>query len=143
MLNPSRADAEQDDPTIRACSQFAKVWKYTQLNIVNLFAYRTVKPSELKLATNPIGAANDHHLLAATESAEQVILAWGNSGNLLARDKAVVELLSPHLSKLYYLKQNCSGQPSHPLYLKRTITPKPWNTLLHTNHPTKKRSSHD
>lgn len=130
MLNPSQGDAEQDDPTIRACSNFARTWKYTQLNIVNLFAFRTAKPSELKLEANPIGTENDHYLLTAAESAGQVILAWGNSGNLLTRDKAVVKLLSPHLDKLYYLKQNRSGQPSHPLYLQRTTKPKPWKNLF-------------
>ena len=80
MLNPSQADAERDDPTIRACSQFAQRWGYHQLNIVNLFAYRTPHPSNLQQTSEPIGPDNDHYLLQATESANKVILAWGKIG---------------------------------------------------------------
>ncbi|MEL7508454.1 MAG: DUF1643 domain-containing protein [Cyanobacteria bacterium J06633_23] len=127
MLNPSQANAEQDDPTIRACSQFARRWGYQQLNIVNLFAYRTPQPSTLKQIADPIGPNNDHYLLQATESANKVILAWGNWGSLLKRDQTVVKLLNPYHKKLHCLMRNNSGQPRHPLYIKRTTQPKPWH----------------
>ena len=126
MLNPSQADAERDDPTIRACSQFAQGWGYDQLNVVNLFAYRSPHPSALKQTPDPVGPANDRCLVAAVESADRVILAWGNWGSLLNRDQAVMNLLQPHRHKLYYLMCNRSGQPRHPLYIKRTTQPKTW-----------------
>ncbi|WP_031292850.1 DUF1643 domain-containing protein [Leptolyngbya sp. Heron Island J] len=126
MLNPSTADAATDDPTIRACSQFAKRWGYNHLTIVNLFAYRTSQPSNLIKAANPIGQGNDSYLLKATETADQVILAWGNWGNLSNRAQTVVDLLAPYHHKLYYLVRNRSGHPRHPLYIKRTTQPKPW-----------------
>ncbi|WP_239508926.1 DUF1643 domain-containing protein, partial [Stenotrophomonas maltophilia] len=44
MLNPSTADADLDDPTIRRCVGFAKALKFDQLSVVNLFAYRATKP---------------------------------------------------------------------------------------------------
>ncbi|NEQ52785.1 MAG: DUF1643 domain-containing protein [Leptolyngbya sp. SIO3F4] len=127
MLNPSQANAEQDDPTLRACSQFAKAWGYTQLTVVNLFAYRTSKPENLASETDPIGPSNDRYLLAATDASKQVILAWGNWGTLLNRAQAVVQLLKPYRSKLYCLSYNRSGQPRHPLYIKRNTTPLAWN----------------
>ncbi|MBT9317538.1 DUF1643 domain-containing protein [Leptothoe spongobia] len=126
MLNPSQANAEQDDPTIRACSQFAQSWGYTHLSVVNLFAYRTSQPSNLKLELDPIGPDNDRYLIAAAETAKQVILAWGNWGTLLNRAQTIAQLLTPHRHKLYCLKHNRSGQPRHPLYIRRNTTPILW-----------------
>ena len=55
MLNPSRADAQVNDPTITRCINFAKSWGYGRLEVVNLFAYRTPKPSLLKQAAEREG----------------------------------------------------------------------------------------
>ena len=38
-LNPSIADAEIDDPTIRRCINFAKSWGYDRLIMLNISAY--------------------------------------------------------------------------------------------------------
>ena len=40
MLNPSTADAQTNDPTIRRCLQFAQAWGYGTLEVVNLFAFK-------------------------------------------------------------------------------------------------------
>ena len=70
MLNPSRADAEVNDPTITRCINFAKSWGFGRLEVVNLFAYRTSKPSLLKQATEPIGKDNDRYILESVESGD-------------------------------------------------------------------------
>ncbi|NEP19382.1 MAG: DUF1643 domain-containing protein [Leptolyngbya sp. SIO4C1] len=126
MLNPSRADAERDDPTLRACSQFAQRWGYSALEVVNLFAYRTPEPQVLKTVSDPIGVECDRYLCSAAETAEQIVLAWGNWGALYGRDQAVRSLLSDHASKLRCLGLTQLNQPRHPLYLKRTTALSSW-----------------
>lgn len=121
MLNPSRADDSHDDPTLRACIQFAQRWQYASLSVVNLFGYRTPHPSELKKAKDPVGSDNDHYVLETVIAADKVVLAWGNEGGLLGRDRAILTQLVPYQAKLYYLHLNRSGQPRHPLYIKRDV----------------------
>src|SRR5579872_6879915 len=47
MLNPSTADAEVDDPTIRRCMGYARDWGFDRLTVVNLFPMRTPSPKVL------------------------------------------------------------------------------------------------
>ncbi|MDJ0704991.1 MAG: DUF1643 domain-containing protein [Leptolyngbyaceae cyanobacterium MO_188.B28] len=131
MLNPSKADDRQNDPTIRRCIRFAQAWGYGALEVVNLFAYRTAYPRELQQVADPTGVENDRCLLAAAQRAEILILAWGNWGGLMGRDRTVLTLLAPYQSKLYCLGCNKFGQPRHLLYVKGTVRPKPYEPLLH------------
>ena len=119
MLNPSRADASVDDPTLRACIQFAQRWGFGALSVVNLFGYRTPHPKVLMAVEDPIGPENDAHVAAAAARAETVVLAWGNCGGWLSRDQAILTLLKPQSHKLQCLRLNRSGHPRHPLYIKR------------------------
>lgn len=122
MLNPSRADAEINDPTITRCINFARSWGYGRLEVVNLFAYRTSKPSLLKQATEPIGRENNRFILESVERSDLVILAWGNHGVWQRQDLYILQLLKSynHLYCFGITKQNC---PRHPLYLRSTIKP--------------------
>jgi hypothetical protein len=53
-LNPSTADEQNDDPTIRRCIGFAQSWGYDALCMANLFAYRATKPTDMKNAANSL-----------------------------------------------------------------------------------------
>ena len=116
-LNPSTADEEMDDPTIRRCSGYAQNWGYGGLMMVNLFAYRTTFPSNLKKVKCPIGIENDKYILKLSKKADITVAAWGDNGNLYNRDKQVLSLVP----NLLCLKINKSGQPAHPLYLKKDL----------------------
>lgn len=126
MLNPSRADHQQDDPTLRRCIRFSQAWKYGSLVVVNLFAYCTASPKALKSVDEPIGQGNDTYILEAARVADAILLAWGNGGNLEGRDRQVLELLKPYRDRLYCLGWNSTGQPKHPLYLPKNSKPIPW-----------------
>lgn len=117
MLNPSTADKTTNDPTIRRCIGFAKTWGYGSLEVVNLFAYCTKSPQDLRRAVEPIGIENERYLLQAGQRAKTMILAWGNWGKLQNRSQEVLNLLSGE-GELYCLGCTQSGQPRHPLYVK-------------------------
>jgi hypothetical protein len=94
MLNPSRADHEREDPTLRRCIHLAQGWGYGGLVVVNLFAYCTAYPRELRHVVDPIGPENDAYLLPAVQQGDRCLLAWGNQGRWRGRDQAVLELLA-------------------------------------------------
>ncbi|MGI0485591.1 DUF1643 domain-containing protein [Pantanalinema rosaneae CENA516] len=122
MLNPSRADAVVNDPTIRRCLGFAQTWGYGGLEVVNLFAYRTASPGNLRQVTDPVGTNNDRYLATLPERVDRILLAWGNWGDLLQRDRDVLALLGDQ-QPLYCLGVTQKRQPKHPLYLKSTVVP--------------------
>ena len=124
MLNPSRADATTDDPTLRRCISFAKSWGYGSLEVVNLFAYRASKPVELKKVTYPVGKENDRYLKEAVERADKIIVAWGNRGILNNRYKDVLNMLNGLGGiQLYCLGTTKKSHPYHPLYVKGNTQP--------------------
>ncbi len=71
-LNPSTADAQHDDPTVRRCIGFARRWGYGGLTLVNLFAYRTTEPAELKEVDDPVGLDNDRWIAEAQAGAVEL-----------------------------------------------------------------------
>ena len=55
-LNPSTADETEDDRTIRRCIKFADSWGYGGVYMLNLFAFRATKPTDMFVVVNPIGS---------------------------------------------------------------------------------------
>lgn len=125
MLNPSTADAERNDPTIRRCIGFARAWGYGGVHVVNLFAYRTPSPAVLRKAEDPIGLENDDYLREAATGAAFVVAAWGNHGAAGGRDAAVRGLLSSLGVAPRCLGITRAGQPRHPLYARGDLAPFP------------------
>ena len=121
-LNPSTADEEVDDETIRKCIGYAKRWGYGKLIMVNLFAFRSTDPSMLKRVEDPVGPDNGSYIQKCVSESNLVIACWGNHGKLLNRDK----VLMGSLPNLVCLKRNKNGTPRHPLYLSKDITPMPY-----------------
>lgn len=132
MLNPSTADAETDDPTIRRCLGFAERHSCTRLTVVNLFAFRATKPSDLLKAEDPVGPHNngylDEQIGYHASMRGPIIAAWGS--HPFARDRArlLTEKWGFCLQALGHTKD---GSPRHPLYLpaKAELRPFPALTL--------------
>jgi len=116
MLNPSTADAEQDDPTIRRCIAFAKREGCSSLTVVNLFALRATDPSELIGHPDPIGPENDLHIMdqLANHTPGLRIAAWGGKHIAVERGEWLMDMAS----QLHCLGTTQTHEPRHPLYLR-------------------------
>lgn len=121
-LNPSTADENLDDPTIRRCKGFAQAWGYGSLCMANLFAYRNTEPAAMKVAADPIGIENDWYLQHLATNASLVVAAWGTHGAYMNRGDTVRKMIP----NLHYLRLTKSGFPEHPLYLPGDLVPQKW-----------------
>lgn len=125
MLNPSTADAEKFDPTVKRCFDFAHAWGCGQMIVCNIFAFRSTNPRNLYMVDDPVGKDNDTAIKWAAGFSDMVIAAWGVHGTYLERDKKVISLIteSPLEQPLYCLGITKDGHPKHPLYLKSDLKP--------------------
>lgn len=121
MLNPSTADADVDDQTIRKCIGFAERNGCESIEVVNLFAYRATKPADLKSAGYPIGPENHATIrrVAADVVARggMVVCAWGSNARGLGAVQVVSVLLASIKCPVYALALLADGTPAHPCML--------------------------
>ena len=122
-LNPSKADAMVNDPTVERLQRRAVQWGYDGLEVVNLFAFRETDPYTMKAQSDPVGPENDRAILTAARSAALVIAAWGNHGAHHRRSQAVRQMLDEAGIELHCLQVGKTGEPSHPLYLSYDLRP--------------------
>ncbi len=118
MLNPSTADAEIDDATIRSCIRLSKELGYGSFEVVNLFALRATDPTELTKAADPIGSRNDITIESAIGRCDIAICAWGAPRMAESRARSVRALLRSRRPAVFCLGKTKNGAPKHPLYIK-------------------------
>ena len=133
MLNPSTADAREDDPTIRRCIGFARAWGYDGLTVVNLYPFRATSPAVMEMwldgpaSDDDSLALNTVALLQAAQESALMVAAWGVHG---ARDgEAARTFLSNHITRWHHLGLTKDGHPRHPLYVKGDTKPIPWPAI--------------
>lgn len=129
MLNPSTADAFQDDPTIRRCIGFARAWGFDRLEVRNLFSLRATNPDELYAAPDPVGGEEADAAILFASMAERVVFAWGTHGTFQNRDKHViakVEVARRSREPAMCLGLTKDGHPRHPLYVRADFPPIPF-----------------
>jgi hypothetical protein len=125
-LNPSVADEQHDDRTVRKCISIAR-WKgFGTLIMLNAFAYRSTDPYGLYTAKEPIGQLNNEWIEYICTCSETVVIAWSNHAMYRNRHYKLLELLKG--IPLYCLGVNTNGTPKHPLYM-------PTNTPLISYNP--------
>lgn len=131
MLNPSTADADIDDPTIRKCSKFARTWGYGGIIVVNLFVLRATDPRILK-TLSPEELTDGHNADFFLESTivdhasrgALIVAAWGQNGKLFDRARGVLDKLDKLQIAVHALKLAKDGvTPFHPLYVRDDCKP--------------------
>ena len=111
-LNPSTANENHDDPTIRRVVGFARKWGYGGVYMLNLFTYVSAYPAELTKCEDPLLMA-DHYLEVFCHKAELIVFAWGNFPEAVERSRRM-QFLFPS-ARCFGKNKNVS--PKHPLYL--------------------------
>jgi hypothetical protein len=133
MLNPSTADAERDDATIRICRGRAERTGYGAIYVVNLFALRATDPQALYRIAARYAISepnrpwwNDQYIETYARRSDTVICAWGNNGLYARRGALVRDMLACYKIRLLALKITKAGQPCHPLRISYTTQPMPF-----------------
>lgn len=125
MLNPSTANALQDDPTIRRLAGptgFARREKAGGVVVVNLFSLCSPDPQDLVRHPDPVGPLGDAFIRRAAAIGDGVVVAWGAFPMAVQRGREVVGVLRGRGVALSCLGTTSAGHPRHPLYLpKETV----------------------
>ena len=131
MLNPSTADANEDDLTTIRCMNFAKKWGYGGLMIGNIYPFRAKRPKDLKKWFNKHSygdsiVTNVSHVEEMAQQADLIVCAWGCNYKGGIPDW-VEELCLP--GDLHYLELCGDGiTPKHPLgNLSKDLVPIKYN----------------
>ena len=71
-LNPSTADENQLDPTLRRIKAFSERLGASEFLMLNIFAYRATDPKEMMAVKDPVGPENDARIQAALSEAYEL-----------------------------------------------------------------------
>ena len=136
-VNPSKADAKINDPTIRKDIGFGERLGWGRIIKGNKFAFRSTDIKGLRTARDAVGPDNDRHLEGIIEDAELVIAAWGPLAKLPAslrgRWKEVVKIADLAGKKLHCFGTADDGQPRHTLMLAYDTPLIEWRVLWIAN----------
>lgn len=132
MLNPSTADHERDDPTIRRCMGFARRDGHAGIVVVNLYGLRVTKPVHLfdgSISDDPNGPENRMHVenvyAQAVARGWPIVAAWGAHPRPV-RSTALSWLMRQGSRHLSCVGWTASGDPRHPLYVRGDAPVEGW-----------------
>jgi len=123
-MNPSTAEADVDDPTIRKEIHFTRSLGFTDYGKVNVMDFRATDPKAL-MNVAPCSEDNLPHIILLAAAAALVVCAWGALPKPLRRYADDVQsALREH--QLYCMGKTKDGSPRHPLYLPNNAECIPW-----------------
>lgn len=121
-INPSTADANIDDATVKKWIGFTERNGGRGFIVANVFAYRAADVKDLAKCDNPEGGAeNSWHIKTVIDKADILVPCWGNSakvpGPMRHNMSALLLELIESGKPVKIFGQTKSGDPKHPLML--------------------------
>lgn len=126
MLNPSTADGEQDDPTIRKCIGFARRWGLGALTVCNVAPHRATNPRDMERMVYEDGQdgrdwqyPNRPWIEGALDGSALVVCAWGAGVATCDLEEQALDLTYwlQTFRTIHCLGRTAAGFPRHPLML--------------------------
>lgn len=112
-LNPSKANENTNDNTMRKVVKIAQHNGYGGVYMVNLFTYTSTDPKKLPQPQSQQFAEMDKDLLISTAGrCKDVVFCWGNFKIATYRATWAIQQFPNALC----LAKNKNGSPKHPLY---------------------------
>ncbi|MCP9793268.1 DUF1643 domain-containing protein [Vulcanococcus limneticus Candia 3F8] len=120
-INPSTADANRDDATVRKWIGFTKTWGGSRFIVGNVFAYRATDVKQLATVEDPYGPEIGDHLSSIIEDADILVPCWGKTTKvppqLLDAFAALIDALTSSGKPIQHFRLTTAGDPKHPLRL--------------------------
>lgn len=118
-LNPSVANANEDDNTITRLIHFTRSHGYGGFYIVNLFSHVATDFKELKSESEANDIRDNFYIWKFASKSKLVCLMYGNQGTYNKRSFQVLKMLADLslIGKLFAFKITKKLNPYHPLYL--------------------------
>lgn len=130
MVNPSTADAEKDDATIRKVKGFAERAGYGRVVVGNLFAYRSTDIKGLATVADPRGEHNNAYLSKMIYEADALLFAWGPVAKVPKKFRTrwtTIAKLAREAGRTPLCLGVCNdGHPRHPLMVAYAQPLVPW-----------------
>ncbi|MEK7945767.1 DUF1643 domain-containing protein [Pigmentiphaga sp. YJ18] len=137
-INPSTADARDDDATVRKWTGFVKTWGGSRFIVGNVSPLRATDVRKIKrrLLSTQAYADNLRHLESIVAEADVLVPCWGDRGKVphVLHDD-VDRLLAMLLNSgkpVMHLGLTKSGDPKHPLMLAYSTPLMPWKPSMET-----------
>lgn len=120
-VNPSTADAEVDDATVRKWRGFVSRWGGSRFIVGNVFAFLATDVRALASAVDPIGRRNNDHLAQIIADADILVPCWGNRSKvppaLRSNFRWMLQTLHASGKPVMAFGKSKTGDPLHPLML--------------------------
>ena len=120
-VNPSTADANLDDATVRKWRGFVSRWGGSRFIVGNVFAYRATDVRELASCADPVGKENLAYLLMIAAEADIIVPCWGNVAkvprSVRHQFQITLDAVSGFGKPVCAFGASKSGDPLHPLML--------------------------